>query len=125
MHVPPLAVYPGSQEHALDVVLPAGEFEFGGQGVQAPTPSAALYVPTRQALQGPLPAPNLYFPAGHPVHVPPSGPVYPALQVHKLDPVLAAGESDSKGQAAHDAVPDDALYFPDGHAEHDPPLGPE
>ncbi len=67
--VPPFApAYPASHIHALDAVLPAGEFEFKGQTVQTPLPSTGLYVPATQALQEPLPAADLYFPTGQAVH---------------------------------------------------------
>ena len=39
-----------------------------------------------------LPAANLYFPMGHPVHVPPLGPVYPASHVQSESWELSAGE---------------------------------
>jgi hypothetical protein len=44
-----------------------------------------------QAVQAADPADALYLPATHAVHVPPSGPENPALQVHAVKEVLPAG----------------------------------
>ena len=63
----------------------------GGQLVQLSAPLALLYVPD-----------------SHARHVPPSGPVYPALHVQAAAAVLPAGEDESLGQLAHaleDAAP--------------------
>jgi hypothetical protein len=75
------------------------------------------------------------------VHVPPSGPVEPALQVQLVKAALPAGELEADGQALHVAAfapveyvpavqllhaasPVDALYFPASQAVHVPPFGP-
>jgi hypothetical protein len=44
-----------------------------------------------QALQAADPVNVLYLPATHAVHVPPSGPVDPALQMHAVKEVLPIG----------------------------------
>jgi hypothetical protein len=77
-----------------------------------------------QAVQSPDPAHVLYFPATHAVHVPPFGPVDPALQVQLVQAALPAGEMESAGQAVQSADPANVLYFPATHAVHVPPSGP-
>jgi len=66
---------------AATAVLPAGESEFVGQPTQPE-----------------FPVPDLYVPAKHCVHVPPSGPLDPALQMQAATAVLPAGESEFVGQ---------------------------
>ena len=105
--------------------LPAGELEFVGQSLQLADPVNSLY-----------------FPGTHAVHVSPSGPVHPALQVQAA---LPAGELDPAGhvvhvefaeaptaveyvpapQSVHSAAPVKVLYLPGMHAGHVPPSGPE
>ncbi len=105
--------------------LPADELEFVGQSLQLADPVDALY-----------------FPATHAVHVSPSGPVHPVLQVQEA---LPAGELDPAGQvmhvelaeaptaveyvpapqSVHSAAPFKVLYLPGMHAGHVPPSGPE
>jgi len=63
-------------------VLPAGELESAGQPTQPE-----------------LPVPNLYVPPKHCVHVPPSGPLDPALQMQAAKAVLAAGEPEFAGHS--------------------------
>ena len=75
------------------------------------------------------------------MHVPPSGPVEPALQVQLVKAALPAGELVSEGQTLHVAAfapaeyvpaaqslhvasPVDALYFPASQSVHVPPFGP-
>jgi hypothetical protein len=78
------------------------------------------------------------------VHVPPLGPVNPALQVHAATAELEIGELELVGharhvaaavapvaaeyfaaaQSVHRAVPVMILYFPAAHAVHGPPIGP-
>ena len=43
----------------------------------------------------------LYFPATHAVHMPPSGPVHPSLQVQFVKDALPEGELEFDGQAMH------------------------
>ena len=52
---------------------PAGDAELAGQAVHAPAPGESLY-----------------FPVSHAVHVPPLGPVYPALHAQSPLASLAA-----------------------------------
>ncbi len=93
-------------------------------------------------MTGPVDA--LYFPTAHAVHVPPSGPVEPALQVQLVKAALPAGELEADGQATHvelaifftsveylpvpqsvhTADPGNALYFPATQSAHVPPFGP-
>jgi hypothetical protein len=73
----------------------------------------------------PLPVKGLYVPCAHPLHVPPLGPVYPALQVqdiNSVDPV--ASVELPAGQVVHAPAPVDCLYVPVGQAVHVPPDGP-
>jgi hypothetical protein len=75
------------------------------------------------------------------VHVPPSGPVVPTLQVQLVKAALPTGELEADGQALHVAAftpaeyvpaaqslhaasPVDALYLPATHPVHVPPFGP-
>ena len=58
------------------------------------------------------------------MHVPPLGPVYPALHRQLLDPVLAAAEKEFARQLSQAALPDTDLYLPLTQATHEPPLGP-
>ena len=66
-------------------VLPAGEVESAGQFRQSEEPVSALYEPPK-----------------HCVHVPPSGPLDPALHLHTVMTVLAAGELEIAGQFTHE-----------------------
>jgi hypothetical protein len=86
----------------------------------------------------------LYVPATHAVHVPPLGPVKPALQVQAVRAALASGELELVGhprqvvstvaptvveyvptaQLRHRDGPVVILYVPATHAVHVPPLGP-
>jgi len=82
------------QVQSTTLSLPAGELEFNGQALHvefAEAPTAVEYVPVPQSLQAADPVNALYLPAAHAVHVPPSGPVDPALQVHAVKEVLPAG----------------------------------
>ena len=76
-------------------------------------------------LQSPSPAAILYSPAPHTVHVPPSGPRQPALQVQLLKAVLCSGELESAGQLLQLTVPDTFLYLPVPHGTHVPPSAPD
>ena len=71
------------------------------------------------------PVATLYVPAPHAVHVPPSGPDQPTLQVQLLKAVLCAGELESAGQLLQLSAPDTLLYLPATHAMQLPPSGPE
>ncbi len=124
-------------------ILISGEFEFDGQLMQTTEPSE-LYVPAPQSLQTADPVDALYFPATHAVHVPPSGPDDPTLQVQEAKDDPPADELEFGGHARHvdddedptieEYVPApqsiqmndpfDALYFPATHKEHVPPSRP-
>ena len=70
------------------------------------------YLPEPQSVQLPLPPPDLYLPAAHAVHVPPSGPAKPALQVHLAPPEAPDGEVEFDGQAMHVVRPTAGEYVP-------------
>ena len=57
----------------VHVYKPAGDVEFAGHAVHAPAPGESLYLPV-----------------SHTVHVPPLGPVYPALHSQSSRASLAA-----------------------------------
>jgi hypothetical protein len=67
-------------------------------------PGVVEYVAAAQSEQAALPAAILYLPATQAVHVPPSGPVYPALQAGVIQSaldVLAMGELVPAGHVSH------------------------
>ena len=76
-------------------------------------------------LQSTPPPALLYLPATHAVHVPPSGPRQPALQVQLLKAVLCSGELECEGQLLQLTVPDTFLYLPVPHGTHVPPSAPD
>ena len=81
-----LEYLPDSQSmHVLDVVAP----------------TAVEYVPIWQSSHVLYPANSLYFPATHSEHVPPSGPVEPALQVQAVSIELPDGDDEWAGQLSH------------------------
>ena len=87
-------VHPALQMQLVKAALPAGELEFDGQALHvelAEDPIAVEYVPAAQSLQTAEPVDALYLPASHAVHVPPSGPENPALQVQFVKEVLPTG----------------------------------
>jgi hypothetical protein len=152
---PPLTpVYPALHVHAVITVLPTGELAnvFVGQSVHvelAEAPNDADHVPSRQFVQAARPDAILYFPAPQFTHVPPFGPVDPALQVQLVEAALPGGDDASKGvvhemhvdsatanaptaveylpapQSRHVAGPVAILYLPATHAVQVPPFGPE
>lgn len=83
-HGPPAGpVIPALQVQAVTAELAIGELEFIGQVSQVIDVTAAVtaeYFPAAQLLHAALPLAILYVPAAHAEQVPPSGPVYPALQ---------------------------------------------
>ena len=81
--------------HTAKAELPAGESEYVGQVEHVASdvaPIAAEYLPDPQLRHEAAPVTALYLPATHCVHVPPSGPVEPASQVHAVKAELPAGE---------------------------------
>ncbi len=101
-----------------------------------------LYTP--QSVHVTLPLVVLYLPATHPEHIPPSGPVNPALQVQAAMTELDSAELEFAGhdtqtveavaptatkyeptpQSVHATLPLVVLYFPVIQVEHTPPSGP-
>jgi hypothetical protein len=67
---------------------------------------------------------HLYVPPKHCVHVPPSGPLHPALHKHAVRAVLPAGEIEFAGQPKQPESPVPDLYVSLKHCVHVPPLGP-
>ena len=81
VHVPPSEpVYPKLHLQAASAELVLGEVELPGHVRQVVAATIPEYVPAAQLVHATLPVVVLYFPAVHATHVPPSGPVYPALQ---------------------------------------------
>ena len=76
-------------------------------------------------LQSLSPAALLYSPAPHAVHVPPSGPRQPAMQVQLLKAVLCSREPELAGQLLQLTAPDTFLYLAVPHAVHVPPSAPD
>ena len=89
-------------------MLPAGESEFAVQFEQTAAPTASLNLP-----------------AAHARHVPPLGPVNPALQMQALLPVLPEAESEFDVQFEQSASPISFLYWPVEQDVQDEPSGPE
>jgi hypothetical protein len=87
-HGPPFGpVDPALQVQLVKAELPAGELERDGQEPQYSDPIAPTAVPRYPALQSVHaadPVVTLCFPATHAVHGPPSGPVYPWLQMQRV-----------------------------------------
>ena len=110
-HTPPLGpVYPTLQVQTSRAVLATGELELAGharQVVATVAPTVVEYVPVPQSVQTALPVVILYFPAAQGRHTPPSGPVYPTLQVQAAVDVLPIGE-----------------FVPAGHVKHEPVIIP-
>ena len=68
-------------------------------------------VPEGQLLHDPAPDTALYVPAVHAVHVPPFGPVKPALQAQSEEASLPAGEDDPAMMPSRQLVVHVAGYF--------------
>ncbi len=121
-HGPLLApVYPTLDAQLVKAVLPAAELEFPGQAAHVEAPMAVEYVPMaqlRHVLAKVAPAVPEYLPTPQAVHVPPFGPVYPALHMHWVKTVLACAEFEPTGQAVHNAVPVPALKVPATQGMH-------
>ena len=113
--------------------------------MHATAPVSVEYLPAKQSVHAALPVAPLYFPETHPVHVSPSCPDDPALQVQAAKAKLPAVESELVGhpmhvesaaaptdveylpekQSVHVPGPGAALNFPATHCVHDPPLDPD
>ena len=148
VHEPPVGpLYPALHTHAATDVLALGELEFAVHVRQVDSsvaPTVDEYFPAAQSVHAALPVPILYLPAAHAEHTPPSGPVYPTLQVQAATAVLGLGELLLLGHAeqvvatvapavveyvavaqlVHCALPVAILYVPATHGEHMPPSGP-
>jgi hypothetical protein len=72
-----------------------------------------------------LPVTSLYVPPTHATQAPPSGPVYPVLQVQFRSSALPMrAVFVYAGHAVHGCDPSQSLYVPTVHCEHGPPSGP-
>ena len=101
-------------------------------------PVAAEYLPAPQSVHALEPVTVLYLPAGHELHAPPSGPVYPMLQmqlvtageavcdcefgtrtlqlIHELSNEMPSpGWNVLTPQSVHTVSPDSFPYFPAAH----------
>jgi hypothetical protein len=102
----------------VESLLPATETAFVLQETQVAAAVAAdeaEYVPTPQDVHPTLPVAILYVPAAHGEQTPPSGPVYPALQVQSATASLELGELELPGhvwQVAAAVAPVEAEYVP-------------
>ena len=133
--------------HSNTAALPAGASELVGHAEHALSPvapTAPEYFPDPHSMHASVPAFILYVPCTHAVHVPPSAPVKPALQVQLTADVLPAGASELAGHvehalspvaptapeylplahSMHASVPAFILYVPSTHALHVPPSDP-
>ena len=68
-------------------------------------------VPEGQLLHDPAPDTALYVPAAHAVHVPPLGPVKPALHAQSEEASLPAGEVDPAMMHSRQLPVHAASYF--------------
>jgi len=96
--------HPASQ---AQTVLPTRDTKFSGQPRQAELPANVLYVPAKQF-----------------VHVAPSFPVHPPLQVQAVIDVLATGEREFAWQSRQTELPFNILYVPAKQFVHVAPLFP-
>ena len=132
VQVPPSGpVKPTLHVQAARAELASGELELVGQAphvVATVAPAVVEYVPAEHSVQTALPVAVLYLPATQAVHVPPSGPVYPALQAglkQAVLDVLAWGEVKPAGHARQFDNTDDPTtveYVPAGQFRHASPL---
>ena len=143
-HTPPSGpVKPTLHVQAARTALEIGELELVGHPIQVVAtvaPTVVEYVPAAQSEHAALPVAVLYLPVMHEVHVPPSGPVKPTLQVQAVRATLEIGELELAGhprqvvatvaptvveyvpaaQSEHAALPVSFLYLPATHAVHEP-----
>jgi hypothetical protein len=109
-HGPPSGpVWPALHVQMLDALQPLHDApELVAHATQVPAsvaPVVVEYVPAAQSVHTILPVAILYLPATHVVHVPPFGPVKPALQVQAVSAELEIGELELVGHATHVATP--------------------
>jgi hypothetical protein len=130
--------YPALHLQSVDSVLPCTEVEKGVHAMHVLAVVAAgvpEYVALPQFVHAAVPGAILYCPGRQAAHVPPFGPVYPALHMHAVCKLLAGDEAENDGQARHVAIdvaatapeyvfapqsvhvptPDTGLYFPTTH----------
>lgn len=74
--------------------------------------SKTLYLPGSQSSHILVSVPLRYFPGVHAVQGPPSGPINPRLQIHSVERIELAGESEFDVQSVHDASDKSGLNFP-------------
>eukprot|EP00961_Rhodomonas_salina_P275891 3726950-Rhodomonas_salina.1 len=84
--------------------------------MHTPGPAASFFVPGGHARQERDPDWGVYFPASQTWQGPPSGPVYPSLQVQSAITELPGGDVEFAGQSAHSHVPaTQCAYVPAPH----------
>jgi len=100
---------PASQAKQLVMLLPAELTEYVPatqlMHTACTAPISVEYEPAAHAMHTPLPLPILYFPAIHSSHTPPSGPLQPALHVHKFEVAPVAVICAPVSQLVHRASP--------------------
>jgi hypothetical protein len=84
---------PALQVHALSAALPSGALEWAGHGSQVSLLAftSVENLPAAHFVHCALPAAVLYSPGGHAVHITPSAPVKPGLQMQLPRSPLPAG----------------------------------
>jgi hypothetical protein len=85
------------------------------QTLAAEAPVVDEYLPATQSVHAAVPVTALYLPAKHELHAPPSGPVYPVLQIQLVTTEEPMGERESAGHKTHvlsDVLPAPVEYFP-------------
>jgi hypothetical protein len=86
---------------SVDCVLPCTEVEkavHARQVLAAVAAGVPEYVALPQFVHAAVPGAILYCPGRQAAHVPPFGPVYPALHVHAASALLPVGELELVGQ---------------------------
>jgi len=117
-------VHPALQMQLVKAALPAGELDSDGQSTHVELAfclASVEYLPAPQSWHTADPVDALYFPATQSVHVPPPGPVEPALQVQLVKAGLRSGELVSDGQTRHVELASAATieeYFPVSQSMH-------
>jgi len=141
-------VYPMLHVQLVMSLLPLPEYVCAGQALHVASdvsPVSVLYLPCRHREQGAEPLSALYDPALQALQTDvPSGPEYPALQIHLVMFPLPLGEFDCgvhdrhsisdvcalislylpRPHSTHANEPRTALYVPGLHAEHARPSVP-
>jgi len=89
-------VEPTSQIQSMRSSLPAGASELIPHcwHVFEVAPVSVEYLPEKQIVHATIPVAILYLPGSHSAHIPPSGPVAPALHVQSVCSSLATGASE-------------------------------